>query len=122
MDSDFCALLEQLRDYTHTCYLLTTTPMQLHTGELYDLMQLLDRPGGWDNRDTFVEFFETRDGLSQALNEVLDDSDSEADEAEASWDTQATLDDLEHQGQLPTNHAFSSKVFQHLSDRPRYRQ
>src|SRR6056297_3779004 len=89
--SNFYALLEQLRDYTHAYYLLTATPMQLHAGELYDLMQLLDLPGGWDNRDTFMEFFETRDGLSQALNEVLNNPSSESDEAEASWDTQATL-------------------------------
>ncbi|MDR5673620.1 helicase-related protein [Halalkaliarchaeum sp. AArc-GB] len=114
--SNFYALLEQLRDYTHAYYLLTATPMQLHSGELYDLMQLLDLPGGWDNRDTFMEFFETRDGLSQALNEVLDNPSSESDEAEASWDTQATLDGMEHQDRLPTDRPFSSKVFQHLAD------
>jgi len=60
--SNFYALLEQLRDYTHAYYLLTATPMQLHSGELYDLMQLLDLPGGWDNRDSFMEFFETETG------------------------------------------------------------
>jgi len=114
--SNFYALLEQLRDYTHAYYLLTATPMQLHSGELYDLMQLLDLPGGWDNRDSFMEFFETRDGLSQALNEVLDNPSSESDEAEASWDTQATLDGLEHQDRLPTDRPSSSKVFQHLAD------
>ncbi|WP_251344660.1 helicase-related protein [Haloplanus halophilus] len=114
--SNFYALLEQLRDYTQSYYLLTATPMQLHAGELYDLMQLLDLPEGWDNRDTFVEFFETRDGLSQALNGLLDDPDSEDEEADSSWHTQATLDGLEHQDQLSTDRPFSSKVFQHLAD------
>ncbi|MFD1635307.1 helicase-related protein (plasmid) [Haloplanus ruber] len=114
--SNFYALLEQLRDYTHAYYLLTATPMQLHSGELYDLMQLLDLPEGWDTRDIFVEFFETRDGLSQALDEALDESSSQPDEADASWNTQATLDGLEYQDRLPADRPFSSKVFQHLAE------
>ena len=114
--SNFYNLLEQLREYTHSYYLLTATPMQLHAGELYDLMQLLDLPGGWDDRDSFVKFFETRDGLSQALDEVLGDSSSESDEAGASWNTQSTLDGLEHQDRLSTDRSFSSKVLQQLAD------
>jgi hypothetical protein len=114
--SNFYALLERLRDYTHAYYLLTATPMQLHAGELYDLMQLLDLPGGWDNRDIFIEFFATRDGLSQALNDVLGAPESVADDEDSSWETQATLDGLEHQDRLPTDRPFSSKVFQHLAD------
>lgn len=114
--SNFYALLERLRDYTHAYYLLTATPMQLHAGELYDLMQLLDLPSGWDNRDDFIEFFETRDELSQALNEVLVTPESAASNEDSSWDTQASLDGLEHQDRLPTDRPFSSKVFQHLAD------
>jgi SNF2 family DNA or RNA helicase len=113
--SNFYALLERLRDYTHAYYLLTATPMQLHAGELYDLMQLLDLPEGWDIRDDFIEFFETRDGLSQALNEVLDVPESVADE-DSSWNTQATLDRREHQDRLSTDQSFSSKIYQHLAD------
>jgi superfamily II DNA or RNA helicase len=54
--SKFYALLEQLRDYTQAYYLLTATPIQLHARELYDLIQLLDLAGGWDNRDTSWRF------------------------------------------------------------------
>jgi len=65
--SNFYNLLERLRDHTHCYYLLTATPMQLHHRELYDLLTLLDIPEAWDDRDRFVEFFETRQALSTVI-------------------------------------------------------
>jgi hypothetical protein len=70
--SSFYGMLERLRDHTHCYYLLTATPMQLHHSELYDLLTLLDIPDKWDNRDRFVEFFETRQALSSVITDGID--------------------------------------------------
>ncbi|AOW80896.1 helicase [Halodesulfurarchaeum formicicum] len=85
--SNFYNLLERLRDHTHTYYLLTATPMQLHHSELYDLLTLLDIPEAWDDRDRFVEFFETR----QALSTVLEDGVDLSARSTSSDPSQATL-------------------------------
>jgi SNF2 family DNA or RNA helicase len=108
--SKFYALLERLREHTQTYYLLTATPMQLHSGELYDLMTLLDLPGEWDNRERFVEFFETRQAVSQALRQELDESGSGAD-SEDSWSAQATLGDHRYQDRLSSERTLSSRIF-----------
>ena len=108
--SKFYGLLKRLREHTQTYYLLTATPMQLHSGELYDLMTLLDLPGEWDNRDRFVEFFQTRQALSQALRQELDGSGS-GGEADNSWSAQATLEDQRYQDRLSPERSFSSRVF-----------
>ncbi|MFB6176059.1 MAG: SNF2-related protein, partial [Halobaculum sp.] len=71
--TQFHQLLERLRDHTQTYYLLTATPMQLHPGELYDLMALLDLPDAWDDRDAFERFFETRRVLSTNLEPAIRD-------------------------------------------------
>lgn len=86
--SNFYNLLERLRDHTHCYYLLTATPMQLHHRELYDLLTLLDIPDKWDNRNRFVEFFETRQALSEVLGGEIDLSDRES----AGEMSQTTLD------------------------------
>ena len=86
--SNFYNLLEQLRDHTHCYYLLTATPMQLHHRELYDLLTLLDIPERWDNRDRFVEFFETR----QALSTVIEDGADLSSRSTSSEPSQASLD------------------------------
>ncbi|MDB2276607.1 helicase, partial [Halorubrum ezzemoulense] len=86
--SNFYNLLERLRDHTHCYYLLTATPMQLHHRELYDLLTLLDIPEAWDNRDRFVEFFETR----QALSTVIEGGADLSSRTTSSDPSQATLD------------------------------
>ncbi|MBC9987877.1 helicase [Haloferax sp. AS1] len=86
--SNFYNLLERLRDHTHCYYLLTATPMQLHHRELYDLLTLLDIPEAWDNRDQFVEFFETR----QALSTVIEGGADLSSRSTSSEPSQATLD------------------------------
>ncbi|GGN25421.1 hypothetical protein GCM10009021_29280 [Halarchaeum nitratireducens] len=105
--SKFYTLLERLREHTQAYYLLTATPMQLHAGELYDLMTLLDLPDGWDTKDQFIEFFKTRQALTQALHQQLD---GEAP-SEESWSAQATLDEHRYQDRLPTERALSDQIF-----------
>ena len=86
--SNFYNFLERLRDHTHCYYLLTATPMQLHHRELYDLLTLLDIPEAWDDRDQFVEFFETR----QALSIVLEGGADLSSRSTSSDPSQATLE------------------------------
>lgn len=86
--SNFYNFLERLRDHTHCYYLLTATPMQLHHRELYDLLTLLDIPEAWDDRDRFVEFYETR----QALSTVLEGGANLTSRSTSSEPSQATLD------------------------------
>ncbi|UHQ98905.1 SNF2-related protein (plasmid) [Natrinema zhouii] len=106
--SSFYAMLEQLREHTQTYYLLTATPMQLHAGELYDLMSLLDLPGEWDNKDDFVEFFETRQALTQVLGSELGDENTSTGD---SWSAQATLTGGHYQDRLPGDRSLSDRVF-----------
>jgi len=86
--SNFYNFLERLRDHTHCYYLLTATPMQLHHRELYDLLTLLDIPEAWDDRDRFVEFFETR----QALSTVLEGGADLSSRSTSTEPSQATLE------------------------------
>jgi len=106
--SSFYSMLERLRDHTQAYYLLTATPMQLHAGELYDLMALLDLPGEWDNQDEFVEFFETRRALTKALDKELAGDRTADDE---SWSAQATLTESRYQDRLPGERSLSDRVF-----------
>ncbi|WP_440991565.1 helicase-related protein [Haloarchaeobius baliensis] len=106
--SSFYSMLERLRDHTQAYYLLTATPMQLHAGELYDLMSLLDLPGEWDNQDEFVEFFETRRALTKALDKELGSDSTSNDE---SWSAQATLTESRYQDRLPGERSLSDLVF-----------
>ena len=106
--SSFYSMLERLRDHTQAYYLLTATPMQLHAGELYDLMSLLDLPGEWDNQDEFIEFFETRRALTKALDEELAGDHTADDE---SWSAQATLTESRYQDRLPGERSLSDRVF-----------
>lgn len=108
--SKFYSMLERLREHTQTYYLLTATPMQLHAGELYDLMSLLDLPGEWADKERFTEFFETRSALSQALRQVLD-SDISEDSSGQSWSSQVTLDEGRYQGRLPSDRTLSKLIF-----------
>ena len=112
--SKFYTLLERLREHTQTYYLLTATPMQLHAGELYDLMALLDLPGEWGTKDQFVEFFETRQALNQALKEQVE---SDAGASSGSWSAQATLDEQRYQDRLPNERKLSDKVFDSVAEK-----
>ena len=111
--SNFYSMLERLRDHTQTYYLLTATPMQLHAGELYDLMSLLDLPGEWDKQGEFVDFFETRRGLTKALGKEI--GDPEASESEESWSAQATLTESRYQDRLPGDRTLSDRVLDSIA-------
>ncbi|OYR63959.1 helicase, partial [Halorubrum sp. E3] len=111
--SSFYGMLDRLRDHTQCYYFLTATPMQLHAGELYDLMALLDLPEQWDNEDRFVEFFETRQALSQAIRTVVDADGSESDTS--SWSAQATLDETRYQDRLPAERSLSDDIFDEMA-------
>ena len=106
--SSFYSMLGRLRDHTQAYYLLTATPMQLHAGELYDLMALLDLPGEWDNKDGFIEFFETRRALTNALGKELAEDRTADDE---SWSAQATVTESRYQNRLPGEQSLSDRVF-----------
>ena len=86
--SNFYNFLERLRAHTQCYYLLTATPMQLHHRELYDLLTFLDIPDAWDDRDRFVEFFETR----QALSAVIENGADLSSRSTSREPSQATLD------------------------------
>ncbi|KTG11423.1 helicase [Haloprofundus marisrubri] len=107
--SNFYSMLERLRDHTQTYYLLTATPMQLHAGELYDLMALLDLPGEWGNQENFVEFFETRRALTKAFDEVFGGGDSSGHTD--SWSAQATLTEGRYQDRISGSRSLSDRVF-----------
>ncbi len=84
--SNFYNFLDRLRAHTHCYYLLTATPMQLHHRELYDLLTLLDLPEEWDNRERFVDFFETRQALTSVLKGGIDLSGRETNRSQATLD------------------------------------
>ena len=105
--SNFYTLLDRLRDHAQTYYLLTATPMQLNTDELYDLMTLLDLPEQWDDEEAFVRFFQTRQALRTGLQKVLAGNE----QVEQSWSAQATLDEQRYQDRLPATNRFSDRVF-----------
>jgi len=112
--SKFYTLLERLRDHTQAYYLLTATPMQLHAGELYDLMTLLDLPEEWDTRSRFVDFFETRQALNQAVQENVEGDGVQSGD---SWSAQSTLDEQRYQDRLPSERALSDKVFDAVAEK-----
>lgn len=101
-------MLERLRGHTQAYYLLTATPMQLHAGELYNLMSLLELPGEWNNRDEFVEFFETRRALTKVLDKELGNDSTANDDSRSQ---QATLPESRYQDRLPGERSLSNRVF-----------
>ncbi len=109
--SNFYNLLDRLRSHTHCYYLLTATPMQLHHRELYDLLTLLDIPDEWDNRDRFVDFFETR----QALSEVLEGGIDLSKRMSSGEMSQATLDGS-FQDRFQRSPQYADFVFEGLVD------
>ncbi|MFB6241213.1 MAG: SNF2-related protein [Candidatus Nanosalina sp.] len=62
-------MLERLRSHTQTFYLMSATPMQLNSRELYQLLNLMDIPETWKDEDDFSTFFEVRGALKRCLEE-----------------------------------------------------
>ncbi|KAB7518811.1 helicase-related protein [Halosegnis rubeus] len=65
-------LLGDVEAASRAMYALTATPMQLNIGELYDLLRLCDLSDGWDDKERFTHFFETRQALEAALEQAGD--------------------------------------------------
>ncbi|MBE9221377.1 DEAD/DEAH box helicase family protein [Cyanobacterium stanieri LEGE 03274] len=60
-------LLQQLKAKTKSLLLLTATPMQLDTIEVFDLLNLVGLKGLWQYQDNFCDYY---DSLSQPVNEL----------------------------------------------------
>jgi superfamily II DNA or RNA helicase len=63
-------LLTKLQHDTDCTYILTATPMQLKTTELFDLLRVCDLPEGWNDRESFEMYFQMQQDLDEALEEL----------------------------------------------------
>ncbi|WP_373478328.1 DEAD/DEAH box helicase [Geminocystis sp.] len=61
------ALLRELKTKTKSLLLLTATPMQLDTVEVFDLLHLVGLKGLWQYQDNFCDYF---DGLPLPVNDL----------------------------------------------------
>jgi len=69
-DTNLYDLLTEVEKDSACMYVLTATPMQLKTTELYDLLRLCDLPDGWNDRDNFETYFEVQQELPELLDEI----------------------------------------------------
>ncbi|RLM83670.1 DEAD/DEAH box helicase [Halobellus sp. Atlit-38R] len=113
-------LLGQAEEASRCLYALTATPMQLNVGELYDLLRLCDLPEGWDDKDRFVEFFETRQALENSLSSVGSRYQNIADgQQQVLQQFQKELDLEEDEGR-PRIERFGKLIHEHLTSNPGY--
>jgi SNF2 family DNA or RNA helicase len=113
-------LLGQVEEASRCLYALTATPMQLNVGELYDLLRLCDLPEGWDDKDRFVEFFETRQALEDSLGTVGSRYQNVADgQQQVLQQFQKELDLEEDEGR-PRIERFGKLIHEHLTSNPGY--
>lgn len=113
-------LLGQVEDVSRCLYALTATPMQLNIGELYDLLRLCDLPDGWNDKDRFVEFFETRRALEASLDAVGNRYQNIADgQQQVLQQLQTELDLEEGEGQ-PKIERFGQLLHEHFTSNPGY--
>lgn len=61
-------LMQKLRDRTKSLMLLSATPMQIDTIEIFDLLNLLGLKGHWQYGDNFCDYFST---LSEKPNKFI---------------------------------------------------
>ncbi|MFB6245473.1 MAG: helicase-related protein [Candidatus Nanohaloarchaea archaeon] len=76
-------MLRKLRSHTQAFYLMSATPMQLNSRELYQLLNLMDIPDKWRDEDAFANFFEVRSALKRALEEDTSSSGQQSLAAES---------------------------------------
>ncbi len=62
-------MLRKLRSHTQTFYLMSATPMQLNSRELYQLLDLMDIPENWKDEDAFSNFFEIRSAMKKSFKD-----------------------------------------------------
>ena len=119
-DTKLYDLLGQVEGASQCLYALTATPMQLNVGELYDLLRLCDLPRSWDDKDRFVEFFETRQALGVSLNTVGSRYESITDgQQQVLQQLQKELD-LEEGEAQPRIKRFGQLIHEHLTSNPGY--
>lgn len=113
-------LLGAVEDVSACMYALSATPMQLEVGDLHDLLRLCDLPDSWDSKQSFREFFETRQALQTIIPEI---------DTEHLTDTQArqeVIGKLHRQLELKNNEGrlrlaqFGQMVMDHLQERDGY--
>jgi len=113
-------LLGQAEEASRCLYALTATPMQLNVGELYDLLRLCDLPEGWDDKDRFVEFFETRQALEDSLSTVGSRYQNITDgQQQVLKQFQKELELEEDEGR-PRIEQFGKLIHEHLTSNPGY--
>ncbi|WP_135536465.1 DEAD/DEAH box helicase [Halostella pelagica] len=113
-------LLGQVEDVSRCLYALTATPMQLNVGELYDLLRLCNLPEGWDDKERFVEFFETRRALDDSLDTVGPRYQDVADGQQQVLQQFQTELDLEEGEGRPRIERFGQLLHEHLTSNPGY--
>ncbi|EAZ88079.1 SNF2-related protein [Crocosphaera chwakensis] len=52
-------LMRELKDKTRSLLLLSATPMQIDTIEIFDLLSLVDLKGEWQYQDNFCDYFDS---------------------------------------------------------------
>ena len=115
-------LLGQVESVSQCMYALTATPMQLNVGELYDLLRLCDLPDGWDDKERFVEFFETRRALENSLDAVGSRYQSVSDgHQQVLQQFRKELDLDENEGRLRIER-FGQLIHEHLTSNPGYEE
>lgn len=113
-------LLGRVEDVSRCLYALTATPMQLNVGELYDLLRLCDLPEGWDDKEWFVDFFETRRTLEDSLDTVGSRYQNVADgQQQVLQQFQKELG-LEEGEAKPRIERFGQLLHEHLTSNPGY--
>ncbi|ELZ06168.1 putative DEAD/H helicase [Natrialba chahannaoensis JCM 10990] len=113
-------LLGQVEDVSQCLYALTATPMQLNIGELYDLLRLCDLPPGWDDKERFVEFFETRQALEDSLDTVGSRYQTLMDGQQQVLQQFRKELDLEEGEGRPRIKRFGQLLHEHLTSNPGY--
>lgn len=113
-------LLGHVEDVSRCLYALTATPMQLNVGELYDLLRLCELPESWDDKERFVEFFETRRALEESLDTVGTRYQSITDgQQQVLQQFQKELELEEDEGR-PRIERFGQLLHDHITSNPGY--
>lgn len=89
--NNLLSLLRDLKNYSQCRYLLTATPMQVHSIELYDLLSLVGIPEEWDDPKRFLDFYHTRIAIAEVLEDNATDYTGEANFKDGSVVKQQTL-------------------------------
>lgn len=113
-------LLGEVESVSECLYALTATPMQLNVGELYDLLRLCDLPDSWDNKERFVQFFETRRALQTSLATVGESYTTVADGRQQVLEQFQKELDLEDNEGVARLKRFGQLLHDHIAANPGY--